>query len=128
MSEKIAVFPTFPMDLEASESRIKIPAVGQRATRSDARLHGLGQTQYIDDISFPGMLYAKIKRAGIASARILSIDTSEAEAMPGVLAVLTGREIPVNSFGPSLQDQPILADEYVFHSGQIRPEHSFFPL
>ena len=117
MSEKIAVFPTFPMDLEASESRIKIPAVGQRATRSDARLHGLGQTQYIDDISFPGMLYAKIKRAGIASARILSIDTSEAEAMPGVLAVLTGREIPVNSFGPSLQDQPILADEYVFHSG-----------
>ena len=46
------------------------------------------------------MLFAAIKRAGIASARIRGIDTSEAEAMPGVLAVLTGREIPVNSFGP----------------------------
>jgi CO/xanthine dehydrogenase Mo-binding subunit len=91
--------------------------VGQRATRPDGRLHGLGQTRYIDDLAFPGILYAKIKRAGIACARIRSIDTREAEAMPGVLAVLTGREIPVNSFGPSLQDQPVLADERVFHAG-----------
>ena len=59
------------------------------------------------------MLYAKIKRAGIASARIKRIDTSAAEAMPGVMAVLTGREIPVNSFGPTFQDQPVLADEIV---------------
>src|ERR1022692_122534 len=92
-------------------------AVGQRATRPDARLHGLGQTKYIDDLSFPGMLYARIKRAGIASARIISIDTSEAEAMPGVVAVITGRDIPCNSFGPSLKDQPVLAYERVFHAG-----------
>jgi CO/xanthine dehydrogenase Mo-binding subunit len=38
------------------------------------RLHGLGQTRYIDDISFPGMLYCKIKRAGIASALIKKIN------------------------------------------------------
>ena len=65
----------------------------------------------------PGMLYAKIKRAGIASARIISVDTKEAEAMPGVVAVLTGRDIPCNTFGPSLKDQPVLADERVFHAG-----------
>ncbi len=108
---------TFPIETLVPEVRLQTPAVGQRVTRPDARLHGLGQTRYIDDFAFPGMLYAKIKRAGIAAARIRSIDTREAEAMPGVLAVLTGREIPVNSFGPSLQDQPVLADERVFHAG-----------
>lgn len=93
------------------------PAVGQRATRLDGRLHGLGQTQYIDDLSFPGMLFCKIKRAGIASARIVNIDTSQAEAMPGVMAVITGKDIPVNSFGPSIKDQPVLASVQVFHAG-----------
>ena len=58
-----------------------------------------------------------IKRAGIASARIKRIDTSAAEAMPGVMAVLTGKEIPVNSFGPTFQDQPVLVDDIVFHAG-----------
>jgi CO/xanthine dehydrogenase Mo-binding subunit len=93
------------------------PALGQRATRLDARLHGLGETRYIDDFAVPGMLHAKIKRAGMAAARIKRIDTRAAEAMPGVMAVLTGREIPVNSFGPSYQDQPVLADERVRHAG-----------
>ena len=107
----------FPLEVLVPEVRQQTPAVGQRATRPDARMHGLGQTRYIDDMAFPGMLYAKIKRAGVASARIISIDTSEAEAMPGVVAVLTGRDVPVNSFGPSFQDQPVLADERVFHAG-----------
>ncbi len=93
------------------------PAVGRRAPRPDARLHGLGRTQYIDDLVLPGMLHARVKRAGIASARILRVDTAEAEVMPGVAAVVVGREIPVNSFGPSLQDQPVLADDRVFHAG-----------
>ena len=65
----------------------------------------------------PACCYAQIKRAGIASARIKRIDTSAAEAMPGVMAVVTGKEIPVNSFGPSFQDQPVLADELVCHAG-----------
>lgn len=108
---------TYPIETLVPKVRQQTPAVGQRATRPDGRLHGLGQTKFIDDFAFPGMLYAKIKRAGIASARIKSIDTSEAEAMPGVMAVLTGREIPVNSFGPSFQDQPVLADDRVFHAG-----------
>ncbi len=108
---------TYPIETLVPQARQQTPAVGQRATRPDGRLHGLGQTKYIDDLAFPGMLYAKIKRAGIASARIRSIDTSAAEAMPGVMAVLLGREIPVNSFGPSLQDQPLLADDRVFHAG-----------
>jgi nicotinate dehydrogenase large molybdopterin subunit len=114
-----AVVPTVPYPIETLVPQVnqQTPAVGQRVTRTDGRLHGLGQTKYIDDLSFPGMLHAKIKRAGIASARIVRIDASAAEAMPGVMAVVTGRDIPVNSFGPSYQDQPVLADERVFHAG-----------
>ncbi len=107
----LAVEPLVP------QPRQQTRAVGQRVTRPDSRNHGLGQTRYIDDLAFPGMLYAKIKRAGIASARIGRIDTSAAEAMPGVAAVVTGRDIPVNSFGPTFQDQPVLADDIVRHAG-----------
>ncbi len=113
----IAPLVAYPIEVVVPKARQQTPAVGQRATRLDGRLHGLGQTSYIDDLSFPGMLYAKIKRAGVASARIKSIDTKEAEAMPGVMAVVTGKDVPCNSFGPSLKDQPVLAYERVFHAG-----------
>jgi nicotinate dehydrogenase large molybdopterin subunit len=113
----LAPLVAYPLEVVVPEARQQTPAVGQRATRPDGRLHGLGQTKYIDDWYFPGMLFAKIKRAGVASARIKSIDTKEAEAMPGVVAVITGKDIPCNSFGPSLKDQPVLADTRVFHAG-----------
>ena len=108
---------SYPIVTDTPEARTQTPAVGQRASRPDGRLHGLGQTKYIDDMYFPGMIHAKIKRSGISKARIKSIDVSEAEKMPGVMATLTGKEIPVNSFGPSYQDQPVIADGMVFHAG-----------
>jgi len=109
--------PAYPIEARVPDVRKQTPAVGQRVPRPDSRLHGLGQTRYIEDLGFPGMLHARIKRAGIAAARISRIDTRAAEQMPGVVAVLTGRDIPVNSFGPSLQDQPVLAVDRVFHAG-----------
>ncbi|MDP6259091.1 MAG: molybdopterin-dependent oxidoreductase [Rhodospirillales bacterium] len=107
----------FPKEIGVTEAREQTPAVGQRATRPDGRMHGLGQTKYIDDMFFPGMLHTKIKRAGISHARIKKVDVSEAEKMPGVMATLIGKEIPINSFGPSYQDQPLLADNIVRHAG-----------
>jgi len=99
------------------EARRQTPSVGQRVPRPDSRPHGTGETLYIDDMTLPGMLFAKVKRSEHAHARIVSVDTSEAEAMAGVMAVVTGHDVPVNSFGPSYQDQPILADTKVFHMG-----------
>ena len=99
------------------EARRQTPSVGQRVPRPDSRPHGTGETLYIDDMTLPGMLFAKVKRSEQAHARIVSVDTSEAQAMAGVMAVVTGRDVPVNSFGPSYQDQPILADTKVFHMG-----------
>ena len=107
----------YPLEVLVPEARQQMPAVGQRVVRPDSRTHVLGQTRYIDDLTLPNMLHARIKRAGVAAARIRSIDTRDAEAMPGVIAVLTGKDIPVSTFGPSLKDQPILACDRVYHAG-----------
>jgi nicotinate dehydrogenase large molybdopterin subunit len=109
--------PAYPLETLVPHARQQTPAVGQRVSRADARLHGLGQTRYTADLTLPNMLHARIKRAGVAAARLRRLDTRAAERMPGVVAVLTGREIPVNSFGPSLQDQPVLVHDRVYHAG-----------
>ena len=43
----------FPKEIDISEARMQTPAIGQRATRPDGRMHGLGQTKYIDDMFCP---------------------------------------------------------------------------
>jgi len=101
-------------DLEKSTNT---SAVGSNFPRPDNLPQALGQLNYIGDLSFPGMLFAKILRSSHPHARIVRIDTSEAEAMPGVFATLTAEEIPENSFGPTFQDQPVLAGEKVRHMG-----------
>jgi CO/xanthine dehydrogenase Mo-binding subunit len=113
----LPALPAFPIEARVPQAGEQTQAIGQRVVRPDSRAHVLGQTRYIDDLAFPGMLHAKIKRAGIAAARIVRIDTREAESMPGVKAVITGREIPVNAFGPTLHDQPLLVSDRVFHAG-----------
>lgn len=103
--------------VEGIEDPTCTPAVGRRVPRPDSLPQVLGKLQYIDDLSFPGMLYAKVLRSRHSHARIVRVDMSQAAAMPGVRATLTGDEIPVNSFGPTFQDQPILAVDKVRHKG-----------
>src|SRR5439155_11928126 len=55
-----------------------------------------GRGRFVDDIQLPGMTYAAILRSPFAHARIRSIDSSKAEALPGVLHVITGREVAEN--------------------------------
>ena len=54
-----------------------------------------GRAVYTDDVTLPGMLHGKILRSPHPHARILSIDTSRAEALDGVHAVITGRDMPI---------------------------------
>ncbi len=82
--------------------------VGQSVPRVDARDKVTGKARYPGDFSMPGMLYAKILFAGRPHARILSIDTSEAEKVPGVVAIFTARDVPVNEYGLQTPDQPVL--------------------
>jgi CO/xanthine dehydrogenase Mo-binding subunit len=85
-----------------------IRLVGQSIPRVDARAKVTGAAEYPGDLAMEGMLYAKILFAGRPHARILSIDTSAAEAAPGVDAVFTARDVPVNEHGLQIPDQPVL--------------------
>ncbi len=89
--------------------------VGQRLPRYDGMQHATGKTRYVGDIHLPGMLHVKAWRSPVASARILKIDVSRARKMPGVVAVITGAEVPVNLFGG---EQPVLADKEIRYIGQ----------
>jgi 4-hydroxybenzoyl-CoA reductase subunit alpha len=68
--------------------------IGSRLGKVDGIAKSTGRALYTDDIALPGMLHGRILRSPHAHARILSIDTSEAEAMEGVHAVVTGPDMP----------------------------------
>ncbi len=68
--------------------------IGRVHRKVDAMERMRGVLRYTDDLSLPGMLHAKIKRSPHAHARIVSIDSSKALAMPGVFAVVTGADFP----------------------------------
>ncbi len=71
-----------------------------------------GRLKYTDDLSFPDMLYASALRANVPHARVKKIDVSEAEAVPGVVRVLTSKDIPgENIYGVIVPDQPIFCDQ-----------------
>jgi CO/xanthine dehydrogenase Mo-binding subunit len=70
--------------------------IGQAVPRHDARDKILGKTRYAADFSMPGMLYGRVLRAPLPSARIRAIDTGAALALPGVEAVLTATDVPNN--------------------------------
>ncbi len=71
-----------------------------------------GRLRYTDDLSFPGMLYAAARRANIPHARVRRIDTQKAKAMPGIVAVLTSKDIPGSKIYGLIQvDQPVFCDE-----------------
>ena len=69
--------------------------IGRPQRKVDGLAKSTGRAKYTDDIALPGMLHAKILRSPHPHARIVAIDTSRAEAHPGVRAVVTGRDMPV---------------------------------
>src|SRR5690349_15814106 len=84
--------------------------VGKALRKVDATAKVTGVTKFADDLFLPRMLYAKLLRSPHPHARIVSIETSQALAVPGVKAVLTGRDLPI-PFGilPVSQDEHALA-------------------
>jgi CO/xanthine dehydrogenase Mo-binding subunit/aerobic-type carbon monoxide dehydrogenase small subunit (CoxS/CutS family) len=77
-----------------------------------------GKLQFSADLYPPGVLHGKVLWAEYPHAEILSIDTREAEEMPGVAAVITHRDVPgKNRYGQILDDQPALCDDRVRYIG-----------
>jgi 4-hydroxybenzoyl-CoA reductase subunit alpha len=90
--------------------------VGRPFRKVDARSKCVGQTKFADDITLPRMLYCKILRSHLPHALVKSIDTSKAAALPGVLACITGKDLPI-PYGilPVSQDEhPLCTDKVRF--------------
>ena len=89
--------------------------------KSHARVEGYGkvtgETKYAADLAFEGLLWAKVLRSPIPHARIVSVDTSKAKALPGVRAVLTGADVKDIYVGTRFKDQPVLAHDKVRMGG-----------
>lgn len=99
-------------------------AVGVSGQRTDIQGHVTGRTQYYADRSIPGMLHLKMVRSPHHHARILSVDTSEAEKVPGVVRVLTHKDVPKNIYTilcliqVEPDDEPCLAVDKVRFKGE----------
>jgi CO/xanthine dehydrogenase Mo-binding subunit len=87
--------------------------IGKSIPRVDALAKVRGTADFPGDLSMPGMAHMKVLFARRSHARILHIDTEEARSYPGVLAVLTARDVPVNSYGIGEYDQPVICEDIV---------------
>lgn len=86
----------------------------------DANWHVRGDSEYVDDVAAPdGMLHSAVVGSPVAHGTIVSVDTTGAMAMPGVVAVITAEDIPgENQLGPIIQDETLLAEDSVHYIGQ----------
>jgi carbon-monoxide dehydrogenase large subunit len=90
--------------------------VGHSVARVDGVEKVTGQAKFVGDIEVPGMLYGKILRSTYPHAQIRSIDTSQAEALPGVGAVLTAADIA--DLNPIYNGRPVIAMNKVRYVGE----------
>lgn len=83
-------------------------SIGTSQSRVDARGKVTGETLYSGDLTKPGMLFMKILFAERPHARVKDIRIDKALASPGVVAVYTAKDVPVNEYGLQIPDQPVL--------------------
>ncbi len=83
--------------------------VGKAVSRPDAVSKAIGNAKFTDDLHFEGMLFARVLRAGVPSAILRGLDISRAEALPGVVKILTAKDLQHEHFqGTYKKDWPIL--------------------
>jgi 4-hydroxybenzoyl-CoA reductase alpha subunit len=103
---------------ENFQTRAQTRIVGRPYPKVDAAAKVAGQTKFADDLFLPRMLHCKILRSKVAHARLVRVDVAKALAMPGVVAAVTGRDLPI-AFGilPVSQDEHALAPDRVRYVG-----------
>ena len=104
---------------ETESKAEKHVVVGASVPKLDAWQKATGEAQFGGDIRLPGMLHGKILRSRYPHARILSIDTSKAEALPGVKGVVTWKDAPDLKLGFYLEDWRFFAKEKVHYLGDV---------
>ena len=92
--------------------------VGKAVPRLEGAEKVSGKLRYAADFEIPGSFCAKILRSSLPHARIVKIDKSKAEQLPGVRAIITGADIPAVMVGLRMKDMPLLATERVRYVGE----------
>ena len=82
--------------------------ISESIKRIDAHGKVTGDTLYPGDINIDGQLWMRVKFSERAHARVVHVDASKAEALPGVARVFTSLDVPVNEYGLVIKDQPVL--------------------
>src|SRR3954452_21652440 len=98
-----------------TQEKTGFSVIGKRNPKIEAYAKASGQTKYAGDLKLPRMAWARLLRSPHPHARILSIDTSRAEAYPGVLAVITGADMPA-----TIGIMPTSQDEHPLAIGKVR--------
>lgn len=96
----------------------ELSVVGKSVERLDAWEKVTGKANYVYDMYLHDMLFTKCLRSPYAHAKIIRIDTSEAEKLPGVAAVLTAKDLPKELHGTGLSDEPTMAIDRVRYVGE----------
>lgn len=92
--------------------------IGQSVIKKDTMAKITGQAQFAGDMEFENMLYGAVKRSEVPSAIVKNIDISKAEALPGVVKVLTYKDIPgSNRVGIIIKDEPVLVEDRIRRIG-----------
>lgn len=114
----------FRKEYFADERDDTLNEIGKPTQRQDMLGHVTGRSPFFDDHLFDGLLHLKCLRSPHHHARIRSVDTSEAERMPGVRRIIRARDVPYNLntllslMGFGLDDEPMLADKKVAYVGE----------
>jgi 4-hydroxybenzoyl-CoA reductase subunit alpha len=104
------------LEFAPQKSAIDLSVVGKRLPKIDSPDKATGRAIFTDDITLPNMLYGKLLLSNVAHAKIKSINTDKAKALPGVKAVLTGADVPDIRWGTS----PARYDEFVLAKDKVR--------
>ncbi len=124
----VGKYPEAPVQVETTHEVVaktpqKVCGMGHRMKRKEDPRFLQGKGRYVDDVKLPGMLHMDIVRSPYAHAKILSIDTSEALKIPGVVAVITGQDLKAAGnlhYMPTLMSdtQPVLPIDKVLYYAQ----------
>lgn len=91
--------------------------IGKPVQRLDGIGHVTGRTVYVDDIHLPGMLYAKVLYSPVHKGIIRGLDTSLAEKIPGVAAIITAKDIPGQN-SVAAPDEPVFVEKHIRYKGE----------
>lgn len=94
--------------------------IGQKVPKYDGLQKVTGKVEYSTDVYLPGMLHGKILRSPHPHARILNIDTVGASRLPGVKAILLGKDVPQAGFGAERDFSPQWGDQRILKTDKVR--------